>query len=143
MTQIKITTNSNAFKKRLNQRAVVAEKEVRQAIALATFMVEGTVKEGIQGGPKTGRIYQKGNITHQASAKGEYPATDTGFLVSHISSRVNRKTGTVTSSADYSKELEYGTTKVAARPFMFPSLEKNRLKILKMFKDRRLLRRTS
>ena len=37
--------------------------------------------------------------------------------------------GEVTSRADYSQFLEFGTSKMGARPFMQPSLEENRPKI--------------
>ena len=37
--------------------------------------------------------------------------------------------GEVISQAEYSQYLEYGTSKMGARPFMQPSLEQNRPKI--------------
>ena len=37
--------------------------------------------------------------------------------------------GEIRSRADYSKYLEYGTSKMLARPYMFPALEKHRSKI--------------
>tara|TARA_R110000824_G_scaffold37643_1_gene115718 strand:+ start:1940 stop:2248 length:309 start_codon:yes stop_codon:yes gene_type:complete len=100
-----------------------------------------TAKIGIQAPPKSGARYTRGGITHQSSAGGQYPATDTGFLVANIAYMVTNFVGRVTSSAPYSKYLEYGTTSMSARPFMFPSLEKNRMKILNMFKAIGLLRR--
>ena len=65
------------------------------------------------------------------------------FGGSKVSFDIRGNTGIVTSSAPYSKHLEYGTQNMKARPFMFTSLEKNRRRILKMFKEARLLRRTS
>tara|TARA_Y100000361_G_scaffold95500_1_gene85453 strand:+ start:4249 stop:4674 length:426 start_codon:yes stop_codon:yes gene_type:complete len=141
MTRLKVTTNSNELSKRFEKRADVAEKDVLKLIQSAVDMVHSSVINGIQGPPKTGRTY--GN--HIASAKGEYPATDTGFLVQNISKQLNRTQfeGKVTSSAQYGVHLEYGTRNMDARPFMFPSLEKNRRKILQRFKDAKLLRRLS
>ena len=49
----KITTNSNDVTKRMNQRAVQAGKDVKQLVALSTFLVEATVKIGIQRPPKS------------------------------------------------------------------------------------------
>jgi hypothetical protein len=44
---------------------------------------------------------------------------------------------------EYGKHLEYGTLNMQARPFMFPSLEKNRRKILQRFKNAGFMRRLS
>ena len=142
MATFKITTNSNDVTKRMNRRAVQAGKDVKQLVALSTFLVEATVKMGIQRPPKSGRIYKRRTITHQASAAGEYPASDTGNLVNNISVTIKDTIGRVTSSSKYSKALEYGTTTMHARPFMFPSLEKNKGKILSYFKNKGLLRKT-
>lgn len=68
-------------------------------------------------GPKSGRLYG----SHRASAPGESPATWTGRLESTITvealspSQVSVGTGT-----DYSVFLEFGTTRMAARPMMVP-----------------------
>ena len=41
----------------------------------------------------------------------------------------------IISTADYSAALEFGTSKMAARPFMQPSLEENRPKIRRLVKQ--------
>ena len=78
------------------------------------------------------RIYKRRTVTHQASAPGEAPASDTGRLVNSINSYMDTieddsafvvaGRGTV----KYARALEFGTTKMAARPFMFPALEKSK-----------------
>ena len=95
----------------------------------------------IQQDPKSGIIYQRYNPSrrHQASAKGESPASDTGFLVSNITMNVESKldgsvVGQIISSAPYSKHLEFGTVNMTERPFMQPALQKNKRKIQAMFK---------
>lgn len=50
-----------------------------QAIMKATLYYEGKVKKKLTG-PRTGRIYIIGGITHQASAPGEPPAAFSGNL---------------------------------------------------------------
>ena len=89
----------------------------------------------------TGKTYQKYNprVTHTASASGQPPATDTGFLGQNITMKVSVESngsvvGQIISAAPYSKALEFGTTKMDARPFMQPALEKNKRKIEGMFK---------
>ncbi len=78
----------------------------------------------IQQDPKSGIIYQRYNPRrrHQASAKGEAPASDTGFLVSQIKVRKkNADEVIVESTAPYSAFLEFGTTIMGERPFMHPA----------------------
>lgn len=79
-------------------------------------------------GVKSGRIYVLPDGTeHQASAPGEFPANMTGNLLDKIIAKYTDNGDAVheykiTSTAPYSKELEYGGRKVAARPFMRPML---------------------
>ena len=78
----------------------------------------------IQQDPKSGIIYQRYNPRrrHQSSAKGESPASDTGFLVSQI--KVQKKSPdevVVESTAPYSAFLEFGTSQMGERPFMHPA----------------------
>ena len=83
-------------------------------------------------------IYTRGSIAHQASAPGEAPATDTGFLQTQITTQVKVKDdkviGQIIASAPYARHLEFGTTNIMPRPFMQPALEKNKNKILRIFK---------
>lgn len=84
---------------------------------------------GIQGGPKTGRTYLRGknrDISHRASAPGQYPATDTGYLASHIFAQPGSGYADVGTSARYGAFLEFGTSRMAPRPYIEPSLEKAR-----------------
>tara|TARA_Y100000401_G_C8151219_1_gene139688 strand:+ start:42 stop:491 length:450 start_codon:yes stop_codon:yes gene_type:complete len=78
----------------------------------------------IQQDPKSGIIYQRYNPRrrHQASAKGEAPASDTGFLVSQIKvQKKNPDEVVVESTAPYSAFLEFGTSQMGERPFMHPA----------------------
>ena len=99
--------------------------------------IEADAKLSIQTGPKTGRVYELygPRRTHQASAPGEAPATDIGNLVNGIHTKpISKLESHVISSADYSADLEYGTTKMAARPFMTPATENNREPFLRACK---------
>ena len=114
------------------------QKKFQQSVFRAVNMVRNTVIEGISAGGQ-GEVYEKYNPrrTHQASLEGAYPATDTGYLISHINSKVysNGMGGEIQSNAEYSSFLEFGTSTMSARPFMQPSLEQNRNKIKAMFRD--------
>lgn len=99
-------------------------------------LVRSTAIRGIQKGPKTGRLYTRRGIAHRASAPGEYPASDTGRLVNSIRAQVRRKGQNVDAligaSTDYAKMLEFGTRRMRKRPFLKPSIRKNRKNIRKL-----------
>ena len=129
------------MKKRLTIDAI---GNAKKAVTEGTILVEKTAKSSIQKGG-TGRIYEKYNPrrTHQASSPRNPPATDTGFLVSNITSKVKVNadgsvTGQIISAAPYSAALEFGTKDMlkngGARPFMQPALESNKANIRRIFK---------
>jgi HK97 gp10 family phage protein len=96
-------------------------------------LIRGEAIKSIQTGSKSGVMYQMYNPRreHRASAPGEAPASDTGNLVSKIIVKQKSKDITsVESNADYSAYLEYGTSKMEARPFMLPAFEKSKKPII-------------
>lgn len=114
----------------------IAQQEVKKALFVAGSYVEQDAKVSIAQGEKTGRVYKRGNVTHRASAPGEAPASDTGRLVNSINVRPAEGELAVDVVAGggivkYARMLEFGTSKMAARPFLFPALEKNKQKIRK------------
>ena len=131
--------NLSAFESKLKKSLTQDPmKELRKLVQRSALLVEGEAKKSIASGKPTGKTYKRGGITHTASAAGQPPATDTGFLVSQITTSVKTEgtkvVGQIVASAPYAKPLEFGTTNMAARPFMQPALEKNRAKIDKIFK---------
>ena len=108
------------------------EKPFREVIVGGAQLIRGEAIKSIQSGPKSGRIYEKYNPrrTHRASAPGQAPASDTGNLVRNIAVKMeSRDQVAVVSSAPYSQFLEFGTSKMLPRPFLFPATEKSRPKI--------------
>jgi len=96
--------------------------------------VEAIRKEAtrsIMRGKKSGIIYHRRGVTHQASAPGEAPAADTGELAGSITTEYNAKllTGTITAKAIYAAALEFGTQTIEPRPFMRPALDSQRARI--------------
>ena len=130
-----IFRNTDALKKQIAKWLTTeAENEIKVRLFSSANLVEAEAKQSIQRGVKSGRIYKRRSVVHQASAPGEPPASDTGFLVSNITKTAVEKSGTalsisVESKAKYSKFLEFGTRKMSARPFLQPALEKNKTKI--------------
>lgn len=108
------------------------EAPFRDVILGGAQLIRSEAVKSIMQGPKTGRIYEKYNPrrTHRASAPGQAPASDTGNLVSQIQVKsTNPDEVTVESGANYSKFLEFGTSKILPRPFLFPATERSRPKI--------------
>jgi len=140
--------NLDSFKKKLdNKLTAKAKKNVMIAVTRGTNLVENTAKESILSGNKSGvtRTLYNPRRTHTSSAQGEAPANDTGFLASQITMNVTSDingavVGQVISAAPYSKALEFGTTNMMARPFMQPALEKNKRKIVRIFKQQGVIK---
>jgi HK97 gp10 family phage protein len=113
------------------------EENAKKIVGYGLQEIRGIAVKGILAGNKSGRTYTRGNITHTASAAGEYPASDTGFLANniHISRSPSGLSGAVESRAKYSEALEFGTSKMAARPFLQPSAEEVRPKIRRKIRE--------
>ena len=110
--------------------------DLKQLVGRAANLVRNTAVTSINQGAKSGVVYEKYNPrrTHRASAAGEPPATDTGYLVSNIFTNIDTDGlgASVESRAGYSSFLEFGTSKMAARPFLQPALEENKPKIRRL-----------
>ena len=62
------------------------EKDMKEILLGGGQLIRGEAVRSIQQGSKSGKTYKRYNPTrtHKASAPGEAPASDTGFLVSNI-----------------------------------------------------------
>jgi len=83
--------------------------------------------DGIKRGPASGKTYKRGGKTHKASAPGQYPMSDTGLLMGNI--KVNKATESkpmaiVGTNVKYGEHLEFGTSKMAKRPWLLRSFRK-------------------
>lgn len=133
---MKVTiVNSVEVQKNLTKLTDVAKEKIKHAVFKSVADVEKDMKLSLTQGNKSGRVYQRYNPrrTHTASAPGEAPASDTGFLHNNISRKIDPDGlgGEVGTSirVKYAKMLEFGTSKMQPRPFLFPALEKNKAKI--------------
>ena len=130
---MKVSVKIDREGKNLTGISADIRKKMQQVITYGINATRNTAVDNILRGAKSGETYVKYNQrrTHQASASGQFPASDTGFLANNIVTSIqgNGLEGEVISQAEYSQYLEYGTSKMGARPFMQPSLEQNRPKI--------------
>jgi phage gpG-like protein len=134
----------------LRKLGAKGETELFRAVQATAIEVRGEIVKKYQRGPKTGEIYteifrmiggrpvpigprQGNNLSpsHQSSAPGEAPATDTGRLASSVEYKMeSRLTATVGSNVVYGSYLEFGTQRIAARPAWRPTIEEARPKYL-------------
>lgn len=97
---------------------------LRRGIVAATEAVGNEAVRRVLEPPKTGRVYRRRGVEHQASAPGESPASDTGRLANSIITRYEDDflVGIISASDAKASHLEYGTKFMAPRPFMRPAL---------------------
>ena len=122
-------------------------RQITEIVTYGLNATRNTAVIGIAQGVKSGKVRPD---VSRASAEGEFPATDTGFLVSQITTNTfvigASVIGQIVSAAPYSKWLEFGHPArdgsfVEARPFMQPALEQNKKKIKEIFIREGILKR--
>ena len=86
-------------------------REMKKRLRKATDFLVGTIKENI------------GFVGPPRSQPGQFPHMDTTALHDSIEGKVHGWGSVVTASTEYASMLEFGTDKMAARPFMQPSLQ--------------------
>jgi HK97 gp10 family phage protein len=96
-----------------------------RGVVMAANVVRNEVLRRIMQDAKTGRIYRRRGVEHQASAPGQAPASDQGTLVRNITVEVDDAalTARVNSAAKHAVALEFGTDKMEPRPYMRVSLD--------------------
>lgn len=99
----------------------------RKVLFVGSDMIRAEAFQSISRGAVSGK-------GHVPSSPGEPPNRDTGVLQAHLE---NKMTGPleaqVTSSAPYAAALEFGTSKMAARPYMRPARDKKAPEIQRLF----------
>lgn len=116
-----------AHKDRLaRMRDPAVRRQISRGIFVAAQEVQTEARLLIMAGSVSGK-------DHVASSPGEAPNNDTGFLAANIeATRTGELSSQVESKAEYGAALEYGTSKMAARPYMAPALQRKRKRILEL-----------
>lgn len=123
MSGVKISGKGNAIAKML----AMAGPETIAEIGTALFKAGEVVQVDAQNSLTTGAASFG---RHIPSLPGQPPNQDTGFLGNNIETTQPAALRVlVASNAPYSADLEFGTSKMAARPFMRPAAEKNRAEV--------------
>ena len=129
--------------------------DLRQAVAdtveAVAIELRADIVESVERGPASGRTYmhyfyttKNGKLAqgrkrakpHTASAPGQPPMSDTGYLANRITfDRLGDLTAVVGTKVEYAVHLEYGTERMAARPFFRPAVERMRPKYIGKLED--------
>jgi HK97 gp10 family phage protein len=100
-----------------------AEKLVGRALFAGGEIIQTAAQISITTGAVSG-------AGHVASRPGEAPNQDTGVLGGNIeTNQISALKVIVGSYAGYSKALEFGTSRMAARPFMVPARDKSKKEV--------------
>lgn len=94
-------------------------KEIGRFVRAIAFGVEAEMKLSFSG-PKSGREYNRRGRIHIASAPGESPAVDTGFLSNSIQTTIKSDyEAEIVIGAEYAEILELEKD----RPFIRPAID--------------------
>ena len=129
--------NADAVIRALKRVPIDLRGNIGKALAVSVVELDAHAKQQIQGGSRSGRTYRRRSVTHQASAPGEYPKTDTGQLVSSLYFRVaaNKLSAFFGTKLDYGKYLEFGTSRMKARPWLRPTLKAKEASIVARLRE--------
>ena len=114
-------------------------RRIEANLVIAGEVVATEVRRNIQKSGRSGKTYvlTNPNRVHRASAAGESPATDLGFLVRSIQTEPDMQNLRIRilslhSIAPYAKRLEFGDMSMGLlpRPFMFKGLASKRQKAI-------------
>ncbi|OQW44356.1 MAG: hypothetical protein A4S16_03450 [Proteobacteria bacterium SG_bin6] len=112
----------------LKRLAEGLERELGPVVFAAAQIIEVEAARSITAGSVSGK-------GHVPSKPGEPPSNDTGVLARNIETNmVGPVTAEVSSNAPYSQHLEFGTSKMAARPFMAPAVARKRKEVANLLK---------
>lgn len=121
---IEVEIHVEGIKDKSSEEMAGIEKAIMDGLMATALVGQGIAQKSILQGRKTGYLYRRGKRVHQASAPGQPPANDFGFLAQNIKAEINQTeamTVELRSLAPYSVHLEYGTMHMAARPFLRPA----------------------
>ena len=115
------------------------QRRLEANLVIAGELVATEVRRNIQKSPRGGKTYIKTNPNrvHKASAAGESPATDLGFLVRSTQiqpdlDNLRVQVVSLATIAPYAKRLEFGDLSkgLQPRPFMFKGLQAKKQKAI-------------
>jgi hypothetical protein len=126
------------------QFTAALKRRIEANLVIAGEIVATEVRRNVNDAPRGGKTYplSNPNRTHTASAAGESPATDLGFLVRSIQTEPDMQNLRIRilslhSIAPYAKRLEFGdlSAGLAPRPFMFKGLQAKKQQAIRIVQN--------
>lgn len=107
------------LKKRLDNASLSVKQQSRAALLFTAEEARNETISMIQKGGRSGRIYKRGSVKHQASAAGEPPKSDRGHLIRSFFLKVTEAAVEIYNNVGYTKVLDEGNKDgtLAPRPF--------------------------
>lgn len=114
--------NADRIIKKLSQLPDNLKQPITKALLQSAGEMQAYAVPRLQRNSGTGRTYKRGGRTHVASSPGEFPNADFGALVKAMRFEPRGPLEVVWGAfISYAKFLEFGTSKMAARPFIRPT----------------------
>ncbi len=114
-----------------------AARAAMRGVVRATEALRNEAISLILDTPKTGRVYVRGGVEHQASAPGEPFASDKGVAVNSLITEydVAKLTGTVVATDPKFPYLEFGAQHMEPRPVLRPAMANRRGDVEKFVRE--------
>ena len=126
-----VVTGATELKRKLKSLGASMEDAIFGGVILTANDIRTDAVKSIQKHSPGNQVQRSrqggGTYTHTAAAKGGAPNSDTGKLVASIAVEPHRSGifALVGSNLDYAGFLEFGTSKMDARPWLEPALRNN------------------
>lgn len=135
---------SAALAKALGRVAEDYEKQYAKNLKVATLRVHGEAVKSIRE-TSSGRSEKRYGPTRvvQVSKPGDPPNTDKGTLLKSVGFNVDEveMVSEVGTNLKSGKALEFGTSKMKARPWLFPALERVKRDLVQIFRQKPKIRK--
>ena len=128
------TANLDSFNRRLRRTASAmkesgfkTQKKVNFTLIKGAGVIRDVAVRSMRNTQRASHSYKRGNKKHFPSKPGSAPAIDRGNLVGSILFDVSggmMQVGSILNKPPYPKWLEEGTSKMEARPWLRPSVDK-------------------
>lgn len=131
-----VSFKSKNFKKRVDDITESFDKAATDRLKIMGLEIQSRAKKLIQT-PSRGRVYPRKRKPHVASKPGDPPNIDSGTLWRSIDMDFEKTLQVVTvgTNVKYGKLLEFGTRKIAARPWLSRAFRG----VLQKFKNKKII----
>lgn len=131
---IEFNLDLNKFNETINEKLKkVSPENLNRTLKLCSEKIRGDILQSMTETPRNNDVTyysgKNGNIGHHPSLPGNPPAPDTGNLRASIHYTVettdNGGLARIGTDVEYGKHLEFGTSRMAPRPWLKPALMNN------------------